>query len=61
MTDLDFRKSTYSGNRQDCVEVARHPKVGVALRDTQNRAAGHLSFPTAEWRAFLADVQAGEL
>ena len=53
---LNFRKSSYSGARtQDCVEVADLPS-GAAVRDSQNPEAGHITFPAAEWRAFLADV-----
>ncbi|KIH97831.1 hypothetical protein LP52_17500 [Streptomonospora alba] len=53
MEELQFRKSSYSGNRQDCVEVACHPQVGAALRDTKRREDGHLEFPATEWTAFL--------
>lgn len=50
---LIFRKSSYSSGRgQDCVEVADAPGAS-AVRDTQNRDKGHLSFPSAEWRALL--------
>ncbi|WP_344014152.1 DUF397 domain-containing protein, partial [Nocardiopsis exhalans] len=41
-TDLLFRKSSYSQPTQNCVEVADLPD-GAAVRDTQNREAGHLS------------------
>lgn len=51
-TDLNFRKSSYSGRGDNCVEVADIP-VGAAVRDTQNRAAGHLEFPMSEWAALL--------
>lgn len=52
-TDLIFRKSSYSGGRTDnCVEVADFP-TGAAVRDTQNRDAGHLAFPASEWSALL--------
>jgi hypothetical protein len=51
--ELNFRKSSYSGARtQDCVEVADTPGLS-AVRDTQNREAGHLAFPSAEWAAAL--------
>lgn len=53
MSELKFRKSSYSGNRQDCVEVAQHPEVGAAVRDTKHQEQGHLSFPHGEWAAFL--------
>lgn len=50
---LNFRKSSYSSARgQDCVEVA--DALGAsAVRDTQNREAGHLAFPSSEWAALL--------
>ena len=51
--DLTFRKSSYSGSTtQNCVEVADLPS-GAAVRDTQNREAGHLVFPSVEWAALL--------
>ncbi|MFL1382110.1 MULTISPECIES: DUF397 domain-containing protein [unclassified Nocardiopsis] len=51
--DLIFRKSSYSGARtENCVEVADLPGAS-AVRDTQNREAGHLTFPTQEWAALL--------
>ncbi|WP_017585463.1 DUF397 domain-containing protein [Nocardiopsis ganjiahuensis] len=52
--ELQFRKSSYSGARtQDCVEVADLP-AGAAVRDTQNRELGHLTFGSAEWAALLS-------
>lgn len=50
--DLKFRKSSYSSTAQECVEVADLPGA-AAVRDTQNRRAGHLLFPGTEWDAFL--------
>ncbi|WP_046470904.1 DUF397 domain-containing protein [Allosalinactinospora lopnorensis] len=56
-----WHKSSYSqGNGGDCVEVAELPEQ-VKVRDTQNRTAGHLSFPPAEWSAFLADLRTDDL
>ncbi|HJE59719.1 MAG TPA: DUF397 domain-containing protein [Nocardiopsis listeri] len=46
-----FRKSSYS-TPQNCVEVADLPSA-AAVRDTRNRAAGHLVFPSNEWTALL--------
>lgn len=37
------------------------PLGDAAVRDTQNRALGHISFPAAEWSAFLADLKDGRL
>ncbi|XKK39884.1 DUF397 domain-containing protein [Nocardiopsis sp. ARC36] len=53
MTDDQWIKSSYSGASSNCVE-ARLSKIGADVRDTQNRDAGTLSFPSDEWRALLA-------
>ncbi|WP_184293188.1 DUF397 domain-containing protein [Nocardiopsis algeriensis] len=51
--ELAFHKSSYSSGRQEnCVEVAETPS-GAAMRDTQNRSLGHLTFPKQEWSALL--------
>lgn len=52
MTD-GFRKSSYSNDGGNCVEVREHT-TGTDVRDTQNREAGHLSFNRSEWLAALA-------
>lgn len=55
--DLAFRKSSYSQPRGgNCVEVADF-HGGSAVRDTQHRDEGHLSFPTTEWSALLSSVR----
>ncbi|WP_306368277.1 DUF397 domain-containing protein [Nocardiopsis sp. CC223A] len=50
-----FRKSSYS-QPQNCVEVADLP-AGSAVRDTQNREAGHLMFAQREWSGLIASVR----
>ncbi|PWV52312.1 DUF397 domain-containing protein [Nocardiopsis sp. L17-MgMaSL7] len=55
---LGFRSSSYSGGNGNCVEVA-DLTTGAAVRDTQNREAGHLLFPCQEWSALLTGVRAG--
>lgn len=52
MTDLVFRKSSYSGAGENCVEVADLPR-GAAVRDSKRPERGHLPFPSTEWGAFL--------
>lgn len=56
MPELEFRKSSHSGTGNDCVEVADLPGAS-AVRDTQNRQAGHLLFPGAEWTALLTTAR----
>ncbi|CAL9410782.1 hypothetical protein SUDANB121_01665 [Nocardiopsis dassonvillei] len=54
-----FRKSSYSQPQgQNCVEVADLPE-GSAVRDTQNREAGHLMFNQREWSGLIASVRLG--
>ncbi|MEU2975115.1 DUF397 domain-containing protein [Nocardiopsis alba] len=53
---LNFRKSSYSGRGDNCIEVADTPGHS-AVRDTQNRSAGHLMFPTPEWTALLTTLR----
>lgn len=55
MDSLEFRKSSYSTNGGDCVEVAE--SRSVLIRDTQNRDLGHLSFETAEWAGLLTALK----
>jgi hypothetical protein len=50
-----WRKSSYSTNGGDCVEVAEGRNVLV--RDTRNRELGHLAYPGPEWNAFLETLR----
>ncbi|QVQ52716.1 DUF397 domain-containing protein [Spiractinospora alimapuensis] len=56
-----WHKSSYSqGGATNCVEC-RTADSRVLVRDTQNRSAGHLSFSSREWAAFLGAAAEGEL
>jgi hypothetical protein len=47
-----WRKSSYSGtNGGGCVEVAKTGRVLV--RDTTNRAGGHIDVSAEAWQAFI--------
>jgi uncharacterized protein DUF397 len=51
-TDLNWRKSSYSGNGGgECVEVA-HQATRVLIRDTQDRTGPVLRFTPEAWRRF---------
>ena len=52
-----WRKSSYSGGGNNCVEVAQAAAVGV--RDSKNPEGGHLTFTARTWNAFIADVKRG--
>jgi hypothetical protein len=59
--DLRWFKSSYSGNGGgSCVECARLPGGGMAVRDTKDRSGPVLVFTPAEWAAFTAGVRDGE-
>lgn len=48
----NWRKSSYSGEREDCVEVALGEVIGV--RDTKIRDGGMLVVSPVGWSAFIA-------
>ncbi|TQN32078.1 uncharacterized protein DUF397 [Haloactinospora alba] len=55
--DSLFRKSSYSQpNNNNCVEVADLPEI-VAVRDSQHRQAGHLTFGMDGWVALMSSVK----
>ncbi|TDD34900.1 DUF397 domain-containing protein [Saccharopolyspora elongata] len=54
----DWRKSRFSGGQTNCVEVGRISD-GAAVRDSKNRAAGHLTTDRAQWSAFIGAVKDG--
>ncbi|MFJ4339460.1 DUF397 domain-containing protein [Streptomyces sp. NPDC088915] len=53
MTEPDWHKSTYSGDNDNCVEVA-HNLPRVRVRDTKDHARGELTATPAAWSAFTA-------
>ncbi|PSK95656.1 uncharacterized protein DUF397 [Murinocardiopsis flavida] len=55
-----WHKSRYSDTGGQCVEVAE-TTAGALVCDTQNRKAGCLAFPSAEWAALLHDIRSGDM
>lgn len=55
MTELTWRKSSFSGSQANCVEVAARDRVLV--RDTKNRSSAVLRFTPAAWRKFVGQVK----
>jgi hypothetical protein len=51
-TVLNWRKSSYSGQANTCVEVAVLPDGGRLVRDTKDRDGGTLRFTAAQWHQF---------
>lgn len=59
-TDLSraiWRKSAYSNNGGNCVEVARNLPGIVAVRDSKDPDGPALIFTPADWEAFTAAVK----
>ncbi|WP_370444831.1 DUF397 domain-containing protein [Amycolatopsis sp. CA-128772] len=46
-----WRKSSYSGTEENCVEVSLGPVSRI--RDTKDRSGGTLTVSSAAWGAFL--------
>ena len=57
-TERTWRKSSYSGGGNDCVEIST-VDVGTAVRDSKNPNGPHLSFGSAGWATFLGRARAG--
>ncbi len=58
LSRAQWRKSNYSGNTGNCVEVAITESV-VGVRDSKDLNGSVLVFTRDEWRSFLRGVKAG--
>ena len=59
MDTLNWHVSSYSGQGNTCVEVARLPDGTRLVRDTKDREGAVLSFTAEEWHAFVTRVKQG--
>jgi hypothetical protein len=57
---LVWRKSSYSGSGDNCVEIAELPDGGRAVRNSKDPHGSALTFTIGEWRAFIKAVKEGE-
>lgn len=55
-----WRKSSWSGANNNCVEVAGNLPRAVAVRDSEDPDGPALVFARATWESFTAVVKAGE-
>jgi hypothetical protein len=55
-----WRKSRYSNPRGDCVELAKLPDGGIAVRNSRDPGGSVLTYTRAEFDAFVQGVKTGE-
>jgi Domain of unknown function (DUF397) len=55
VTDLNWRKASYSNGGENCIEVAN--VVDVAVRDTADRQGPMLTFSAQAWQKFLGGLK----
>ncbi|MFH9175072.1 DUF397 domain-containing protein [Streptomyces albogriseolus] len=55
MSDHRWRKSSYSPDASNCVEVATTP-AAVLIRDSKTTSGPRLGLSPTAWAAFLAHV-----
>ena len=58
ITAARWRKSSYSGSGNNCVEVAE-VAGSRAVRDSKNPDGGHLILGAHVWEAFITDIKRG--
>lgn len=58
LSRAEWRKSSYSGQSGNCVEVARNLRGLVAVRDSKEPGGAKLLVSQETWRAFIRDVRA---
>ena len=58
LSRADWRKSSYSSQSGNCVEVAINLPGMVAIRDSKDPGGPSLLVPAAEWRAFVRGLKA---
>lgn len=60
LSGAEWFKSSRSGDKADCVEVAFLDGGLVGTRDSKNPAGPALVFTPGEWDAFVCGVEDGE-
>ncbi|MFC4588196.1 DUF397 domain-containing protein [Sphaerisporangium corydalis] len=59
LTQVRWRRSSFSGSGNNCVEVSRGFPGAVAVRDSKNPTSPVLRVTPAAWRAFVNGVKDG--
>ncbi|GGK73451.1 hypothetical protein Sme01_06850 [Sphaerisporangium melleum] len=61
VTGLEWRKSTFSGSGDECVEVAVLPSGRHAVRDSKRQSGPLVQVGSDTWAAFVMEVKEGRL
>jgi Domain of unknown function (DUF397) len=54
----NWHKSSYSDPQANCVEVARVPAGGIAVRDSKDPNGPVLRFDARDWNRFVERIKA---
>jgi hypothetical protein len=57
VNDRTWRKSSYSGNSGNCVEVSSIDPCTVAVRDSKNVPGPELAVSDQTWSAFVTGIK----
>lgn len=52
MPEFEYRKSSYSDDAAECVEIATNIPTTIAIRDSKNPTGPSLLLPPTAWAAF---------
>ncbi|WP_405859259.1 DUF397 domain-containing protein [Streptomyces sp. NBC_01515] len=61
MRAFEYRKSSYSDQTAECVEIATNIPATIAVRDSKNPNGPSLQLHPATWRAFQSSLPAEDL
>ncbi|MFH9353796.1 DUF397 domain-containing protein [Kitasatospora sp. NPDC017646] len=61
LKQASWRKSRFSGNQGNCIEVADGLVDIVPVRDSKDPGGPALVFPADAWTSFVAAIKTGEL
>ncbi|MEU9886501.1 DUF397 domain-containing protein [Sphaerisporangium sp. NPDC051011] len=61
LRDAQWRKSSFSGDAGECVEVASNIPGLIAVRDSKAPTSPALTLTPGEWTTFLRGLQADEI
>ncbi|MFF4695652.1 DUF397 domain-containing protein [Streptomyces chattanoogensis] len=60
MSEFNYRKSSYSDDREECVEIATNVPHAIAIRDSKDPGGPILRLAPAAWTLFRNAVTEGQ-